>query len=363
MDVVGRSQSVLVGSFIFSYNTETPLIMKAPSLITFTKNGIYCEAANVYIDPWKPVKNAIITHAHSDHARVGMENYLAHKDSQSILKLRLGKDINVEAVEYDSVVEINNVKISLHPAGHILGSAQVRLEKDGEVWVVSGDYKLQNDNVSPEFQPVPCQHFITESTFGLPVYKWTEQKNVMNEINEWWRENRMTGKCSVLMGYALGKMQRIIRNLEFEGPVYCHGAIYNVNESFRKEGFDFPRILSAGTITDKSEFRNALILAPTSALNSTWMKKFFPYSVGYCSGWMAIRGAKNRRGVDRGFVLSDHADWNELNVAVKETGAGHVYVTHGYTSVFSKWLNENGIASTELKTQFGEEDEEDLNAE
>jgi putative mRNA 3-end processing factor len=334
--------------------------MRSTSLLTFNSCGIYCEAADVYIDPWKPVKNAIITHAHSDHARAGMQNYFAHKDSEPILRLRLGKDIRLETVEYESGVMMNNVKISLHPAGHILGSAQVRLETDGEVWVVSGDYKLQNDNVSPEFVPVPCHHFITESTFGLPIYKWPDQQSIMNEIMEWWRENRMNGKCSVLMGYALGKMQRIIRNIDFEAPVFCHGAIYNVNEQFRNAGFDFPHIPSAGSVTDKKEFRNALILAPTSALNSSWMKKFFPYSTGYCSGWMAIRGAKNRRGVDRGFVLSDHADWNDLNIAVKATGAEHVYVTHGYTSVYSAWLNENGIHSSEVKTQYGEEDEGDL---
>lgn len=332
--------------------------MSKSSLITFNSNGIYCPQADVYIDPWKPVKNAIITHSHSDHARSGNENYLAHADSLAILRLRLGNDINLQTVGYGNTFTMNNVKFSLHPAGHIIGSSQVRIESNGEVWVVSGDYKLQDDNITPPFESVSCHNFITESTFGLPVYRWPEQQEVMNEISEWWRENRINGKVSVLIGYSLGKMQRIVKNVNLEdGPVFCHGAVYNVNEQLRLHGFDLPYIQPVGSNTDKKQLRDALILAPVSALNSSWIKKFHPYSVGYCSGWMAIRGAKNRRGVDRGFVLSDHADWNDLNIAVKNTGAENVFVTHGYTSVFSAWLNENGIRASEVKTEYGEEDE------
>jgi putative mRNA 3-end processing factor len=352
----------LVGSFIFSDISGRLCFMAKPSLITFNPNGIYCEAADVYIDPWKPVNKAIITHAHSDHARWGNRYYLSHKDSASILYLRLGRDLPLETVEYGNIFSINNVNFSLHPAGHILGSAQVRIEKDGEVWVVSGDYKLQDDHFSAPFEAIQCNNFITESTFGLPIYKWPDQKKVFDDIKNWWTENRLTGKTSVLMGYALGKMQRIIKNIgTFDGPVYCHGAVYNVNEQLRLAGCDLPYISPVSSVTDKKLFRDALILAPTSALNSTWMKRFIPYSTGYCSGWMAIRGAKNRRGVDRGFVLSDHVDWPDLNIAVKNTGAENVYVTHGYTAVFSAWLNESGIRAREVKTQYGEENETDVN--
>jgi putative mRNA 3-end processing factor len=326
------------------------------SLIRFTPNGLYCPVADVYLDPWKPVRKAIITHAHSDHARPGNSYYLAHHRSAAILRMRLGTDIQLETVEYNQPFIINNVKFSLHPAGHIIGSAQIRIEYQDELWVFSGDYKCEDDGVCEPFEP-----FITESTFGLPVYRWTKQADVIQDIKEWWQENRMNNKGSILMGYALGKMQRLIKNLyPFDGPVYAHGAIYNVNEKLRDDGADLPHILPAASVTDKNSFRQALILAPASALNSRWLKRFEPYSTAYCSGWMAIRGAKNRKAVDRGFVLSDHADWTGLNNTVKATGAEKVFVTHGYTSAFSKWLNEYGIESAEVKTMYGEADETEL---
>jgi putative mRNA 3-end processing factor len=333
-------------------------------LLKFNSCGIYCELADIYIDPWKPVNKAIITHAHSDHARWGNKYYLSHKDSASILKLRLGNEINLETVEYGHTFRINNVNFSLHPAGHIIGSAQIRIEYKGEIWVVSGDYKLENDNFCQPYESIPCHSFITESTFGLPIYRWQPQEKIFSDIKNWWKENRILDKCSVLMGYSLGKMQRLIINLkEFEGPVYCHGSVYNINEQLRLAGFDLPFIPHVNTITDRKLFRTALILAPSSAMNTSWIKKFQPYSTGYCSGWMALRGTKNRKAVDRGFVLSDHIDWPDLNLAVKNSGAENIYVTHGYTSVYSKYLNENGIRAFEVKTQYGEEEEETVSIE
>lgn len=326
-------------------------------LLKFTSSSIYCPDADIHIDPWKPVDRAVITHAHSDHAKPGCKHYLAHKDSESILRLRLGDDISLQTVEYGETFTINGVKFSLHPAGHIIGSAQVRVEHEGKIWVASGDYKLQNDLVCAPFEPVKCDVFITESTFGLPIYKWKAQQEVIGEIREWWKQNIIKEKASVLMGYSLGKMQRLIKNLlPFEGKVFAHGAIFNVNEHLRNAGFDLPYIPPVWGETDKKPFRGALILAPSGAMNSPWIKRFEPYSTGYCSGWMAIRGAKNRLSVDRGFVMSDHADWSELNIAVKETGAEKVYVTHGYTDVFSKWLNEQGIDSAEVKTMYGDDE-------
>ncbi len=326
-------------------------------LLQFTPKGIYCPDADVYIDPWTPVDRAIITHAHSDHARFGSKSYLSHRDSASMLRLRLGEDISLQTVSYNEPVVINGIRFSFHPAGHIIGSAQIRVERNGEVWVASGDYKLQDDHVCSPFEVVTCDTFITESTFGLPIYKWPSQEIVMGEILEWWRQNQLEGKASVLMGYALGKMQRLLKNLQpFIGPVFAHGAIYNVNERLRSAGHDLPFISFASDI-EKKAFRNALILAPPSALASPWLKRFEPYSTGYCSGWMAVRGAKNRRSVDRGFVLSDHVDWGDLNTAVNETGATQVFVTHGFTDTFAKWLNEKGINAKEVKTEYGEEEE------
>lgn len=327
-------------------------------LLQFTSTGIFCPDANVYIDPWKPVDRAIITHAHSDHAKAGNKQYLAHKDSESILRLRLGEDISLQTVSYGEPVTINGIRFSLHPAGHIIGSAQVRVERNGEVWVAGGDYKIQDDNVSVPFEVVKCNTFITESTFGLPIYRWPAQKFIVDEILGWWKQNQLEGKASVLMGYALGKMQRLIVNLQpFLGPVFAHGAVFNVNQRLREAGHNLPEIAFASNI-EKKLFSDALILAPPSALGSPWLKRFEPYSTGYCSGWMAVRGAKNRRAIDRGFVLSDHADWNDLNSTITETGAERVYVTHGFTDAFARWLNEKGIEAHEVKTEYGDEQEE-----
>jgi putative mRNA 3-end processing factor len=333
------------------------------ALLEFTSKGICCPIAGVYIDPWIPVDRAIITHTHSDHAHPGSHHYLIHKDSVPVLKLRLGENVSYQAMEYGEKIIINGVRFSLHPAGHIIGSAQVRVEHKGEVWVVSGDYKLHDDHFCAPFSPQRCNSFITESTFGLPIYRWPAPDQVFNEIVAWWQQNQLEGKCSVIAGYALGKMQRIIRNvlsvqaLQPESKVFAHGAVFNINERLREAGFSLPFIPYAGA-ADKKAVRNALILAPPLATRSSWLKRFEPYSLGFCSGWMAIRGAKNRRAVDRGFVLSDHADWNDLNSTVSETGAEKVFVTHGYTDVFSKWLNEKGVAAEEVKTMYGDEREE-----
>jgi putative mRNA 3-end processing factor len=336
--------------------------MSSP-LLQFTGKSIYCPIADVHIDPWIPVDKAIITHAHSDHARWGSKHYLAHKHSEQVLRMRLGEEISLQTVEYGQTFTINGVTFSLHPAGHILGSAQVRVEYNGEVWVVSGDYKLEDDRFCTPFEPVKCNVFITESTFGLPIYKWQPQQVIFNEIEHWKDRNKEEGKASVLMGYSLGKMQRILKNINHSEPIYAHGAIYILNEKLRAAGFDLPQLTLVTKEMDRKLFRGALVLAPPSVDSSPWIKKFTPFSLGYCSGWMAVRGAKNRRAIDQGFVLSDHADWPDLNKAVKLTGAEKVYVTHGYTSVFSRWLIENGIEAAEVHTMYGNEEETESAAE
>ena len=323
-------------------------------MLTFDKCGIFCAQAGIYVDPWKPVDKAIITHAHSDHARWGIKAYVAHKLAVPVMKFRLGADINVQSVEYGEVLNINGVKISLHPAGHIWGSAQVRLEYKGEVWVVSGDYKLQPDGITTPFEPIKCHSFITESTFGLPVYKFPTSQEVYADINEWWRNNRDEGKNSVILAYALGKAQRVHAHLDTSiGDIYLHGAVDNINKIYEENVGMLPVAKRIDATINRKDIKGAMIIAPPSAADTPWMRSMQPYKLGICSGWMQLRGTRRRRGADRGFVLSDHADWEQLNTAVSATGAQNVYVTHGYKSIYSRWLETNyGLNATEADTLY-----------
>ncbi|MEX2593809.1 MAG: ligase-associated DNA damage response exonuclease [Anditalea sp.] len=322
-------------------------------MLEFTDKGIFCSEAGIHIDPWKPVKNAIITHGHSDHARMGNGLYICHQDTKAILQLRLGAGIEVEGIAYNQPFIRNGVTISLHPAGHIMGSAQVRLEHKGEIWVVSGDYKLRPDGLSTPFESVKCHHFITESTFGLPIYKFPPADEVYESINSWWKENASEGVNTIIIAYALGKSQAILYHLdESIGEIYLHGAVANVNEALTTTGYSFlgKRITPE---MDKKAIRGALIIAPSSALSSPWINKFPLSRKAICSGWMQLRGTRRRYGVDRGFVLSDHCDWDQLNEAVLATEAERVYVTHGYQGIYAKWLNERyQLDAVEVKTQF-----------
>ncbi|MEO6818132.1 MAG: ligase-associated DNA damage response exonuclease [Ginsengibacter sp.] len=326
-------------------------------LIQFTAKGLYCPKGDFYIDPWLPVNKAIITHAHSDHARPGSNYYLCHTFSKPLLEARLG-DHYYETVGWNEPVVINGVKVSLHPAGHIIGSSQVRIEYNNEVWVFSGDYKVENDGISGVFEPVKCNVFITESTFGLPIYKWQPQAEIYNDIREWIMANKAKGKASVLLAYSLGKAQRLLNALmPFNETIYLHGAVWNMQQALLSTGFAGPLIERVTPETPKEKFKNSIIIAPGSADGTPWMKKFEPYAVASCSGWMQVRGNVRRRNADAGFVLSDHADWPGLLSAVKATEAEKVYVTHGFQAAFSRYLNEIGIESGEVKTEYGEEQE------
>ena len=328
-------------------------------LLEFTNKGIYCAQADVYIDPWKKVKRALITHGHADHSRWGHSHYLCTKSARPVIRHRLGP-INIETVDYGEMRTINGVKFSFHPAGHILGSAQIRAEYKGEVWVASGDYKIEDDGLAEAFEPVKCHGFITESTFGLPIYKWQPQEEVFEEINQWWRENREQGKVSIISAYSLGKAQRIIQNVDPEiGPIFTHGAVENINEVIRKQGVSLVETARVHSKIKKEEYRGGLVIAPPSATGGNWLRKFQPHSVAIASGWMNLRGTRRRRNADRGFVLSDHADWEGLNQAIKDTGCEKVVVTHGYTEVFAKWLREQGYEAYAEKTQFETETPED----
>lgn len=322
------------------------------ALLELNDNGIYCPRAGVYIDPWKPVDRALITHGHADHSRWGHKAYLATHTAGPVIKYRLG-DIKLQTVGFGEVTTINGVKFSFHPAGHILGSAQIRVAYKGEVWCASGDYKLEDDGLSEAYEPVKCHHFITESTFGLPVYRWQPQETVFADINDWWRENQAAGKVSVLTGYALGKAQRLLMGLDQSiGKVYTHGAIENTNEVVRAQGISLPDTIRVTREIAKKDYAGNLVITTPGSVGQPWIKKFGAISLGAASGWMALRGARRRRGADRGFVLSDHCDWPMLLQAIDLTGAENIYVTHGYTALFSKFLRGQGYNAVELETEY-----------
>ncbi len=329
------------------------------NLISFSEKGLFCEKGGFYIDPWKPVEKAIITHGHSDHAYFGHKNYLCHTFTKPILQLRLG-DNNYQTLEWGEAVNLNGVNISLHPAGHIIGSSQVRLECDGEVWVVTGDFKVENDGISGKFEPVRCNTLITESTFGLPIYKWKPQEEIYNNIITWISRNKEKGATSIILAYSLGKAQRVLQAIkETTQTIYAHGAIFNMQQTLIDAGWDITPVVRVTPETPKELLKGAVVIAPPSADGTSWLKKFHPYSIGVCSGWMQVRGNARRRNVDAGFALSDHADWDGLLQTVKETSAERVLVTHGFQSAFSRYLNEENIAiAAEVKTQYGNEDEE-----
>lgn len=329
------------------------------ALLQFTDNGLYCAAGDFYIDPWKPVNKAVITHAHSDHARAGSQAYLCHTLTKPLLELRLGPHA-YQQVEWDEPVYINGVRVSLHPAGHVIGSSQIRLEKDGEIWVVSGDYKTEDDGLSGAFDPVQCHTFITESTFGLPIYNWQPQAVQYAQIGEWIVQNQQQGYTSVLLAYSLGKAQRVLQAAAtVSDNIYLHGAVANTNDVLANAGIALPFAKRVTSGIAKDELKKAVVIAPSSALDSSWLKRFTPYRVAVCSGWMQVRGNKRRQHADAGFAVSDHADWNGLLQAVKATGAEQVYVTHGFQSVFSRYLQDNGIQAAEVVTQYGEAFETD----
>ncbi len=332
--------------------------MKTP-LLAFNDKGIYCKQADVYLDPWRPVKNAIITHGHSDHAKWGNQNYITHHTNVPIIKHRLG-DLNVTGKDWNETFVINNVKFSLHPAGHIFGSAQVRVEHLGEVWVFTGDYKTEDDGISVPYEVLKCHTFITENTFGLPAFKWTPQAEVMDDINSWWAENRAERKTSVLFGYSLGKAQRLLKYLDTNiGTIYTHGAIENMTNVLRPM-LDMPPTVLVTRETKKEELLGNIVLAPPSAHGSTWIRKMSPFVTGSASGWMAFRGARRRRAVDKGFVLSDHCDWYSLLDSIKATGAEKIICTHGYSDIFSRYLRELGYDARTERTQYeGDEGESD----
>jgi putative mRNA 3-end processing factor len=323
-------------------------------MIRSTALGLFCEAGGFYIDPWQPVDRAIVTHAHSDHASPGSTQYLCAAPGEKILRRRL-PDATIETLPYGASLTIGDTRVSFHPAGHILGSAQIRVEHNGEVWVVSGDYKRQPDPTCEPFEAVRCETFITEATFGLPIYTWDPTRTVVGEMIDWWRENRAQDRPSVVFCYVLGKAQRILAELgdEADAPIHLHGAMSALTEAYREAGIALAQTERVTEDMRGKALARSLVLAPLSARGTPWMRRLPNASVGFASGLMRVRGVRRQRAFDRGFVLSDHADWAALLSTIAETGASRVLVTHGWSDALARYLAETrGLETGTIKTAF-----------
>lgn len=332
-------------------------------LIISTDCGLYCAAGDFHIDAWKSVPRNVVTHAHSDHARRGSHRYLVPSDGVAILKHRLGADITVDAVEYGQQIHMNGVTLSLHPAGHLRGSAQVRIEHQEQVWVFTGDYKTETDPTCRPFELVPCNTFITECTFGLPIYRWRAASEIAADINAWWRGNVEQGRTSILLAYSLGKAQRVLAMLDPSiGPILLHGAVHAMTETYRQAGVPLPPALHADADTAAAHKGRAIVIAPPGAEGGPWIRKFHPESVAVASGWMQVRGARRRQAVDRGFALSDHVDWPNLQAAIAATGAEKIIATHGFTGPLVRYLRETGRDAEELATKFEGDEQAETSA-
>jgi putative mRNA 3-end processing factor len=325
-------------------------------LVVARPEGLYCPPGDFFIDPWQPVAQALITHAHGDHLRMGHGRYLTAEAGRQVVTQRVG-EVELQTLAYGEALTHRGVRISFHPAGHVLGSAQIRLEHEGRVWVVSGDYKTGPDATCAPFEPVRCDVFITESTFGLPVFRWAPQQDVFDSIDAWWQANAQVGRASIVYAYSFGKAQRVLSGVNAGiGPIVVHGAVDSMNEAYRRSGVDLPATRSV-LDTPPADLRRCLVVAPPSAQGSAWLKRFGDYSDAFASGWMLLRGARRRRNVDRGFILSDHADWPGLLQAIAASGAPRVIVTHGYVEPLVRWFAEQGLESGAFKTQYGDDED------
>jgi putative mRNA 3-end processing factor len=319
-----------------------------------TPAGLLCPAGGFYIDPWQPVDRAIVTHAHGDHARAGSSAYLCAAACLPLLRRRFGSDAYIESIAYGESIQIGSLRVSLHPAGHVLGSAQLRLESPDGVWLVSGDYKRASDPTCAPFEPVRCDVFITESTFGLPIYRWDPAETVIADIVSWWNANRDAGRTSVLFCYTIGKAQRVLAELArvTDQTVFVHGMMQSMIEAYREAGVHVPPVHLATERPRGTSFAGELVLAPLSARGTPWMRRLGDLSDAFASGLMRVRGVRRQRAFDRGFVLSDHADWPALLDTVTETGAPRVLATHGHADPFARHLREHGLDAGVIRTAW-----------
>lgn len=336
--------------------------MSDSNLLACTRQGLYCPAGDFYIDPWDRVDRAVLTHAHSDHARWGCKKYLAAKSCESLLRVRLGNNIDLLSVDYREKLRIKDAFVSLHPAGHILGSTQVRIEVDGKVALITGDYKLQPDPTCDPWEAVECDLMVTESTFGLPVFRWPKTQDVIEQLVGWWQENQRQGRTSLILAYSVGKAQRILAEVlancgpEVAKDIAVHGAMLGPNRAYRSAGVQLPELPSAASLSSSHDWSRSLVIGPPSSQSTGWVKRFADPSFAMASGWMAIRASRRRRNVDRGFVLSDHVDWPDLLTAIDACNPKQVWVTHGFSEVVSRYLTQRGISARVLQTHFAGEE-------
>ncbi len=337
------------------------MALPGDGLIQLTPEGLYCPAADAWIDPWRPVPRALITHGHADHARPGCGAYWAAVPGEGVLRQRLGSGIELAAVDYGQERRLGGAMVSFHSAGHVLGSAQIRITAGGETWLISGDYKRDADPSCALFEPVTADVLITEATFGLPIYRWRPGRQVAAEILAWWREAPQ--RPSLLFAYAFGKAQRLLAELAalgVEEEVLLHGAVQALMAPYRSAGVVLPPTRPLGELPRCESLAGRLVIAPPSAHRSPWMKRFPSPQTAFVSGWMAVRGARRRRGFERGFALSDHADWDGLLCTVRDSGAQQVYVTHGNSDGLARFLREEqGISAEPLSGDFAAEREEE----
>lgn len=329
-------------------------------LLRITPAGLYCEAGDFFVDPWRPVARALVTHAHSDHARAGSAAYLCASEGESILRHRIGNDARISALPFGERVSLGGVQVSFHPAGHIRGSAQIRVEHRGEVWVVTGDYKRQDDPTCTPFEVVRCHMLITEATFAFPIYRWEATDLVVRDIVSWYRECRDAGRTAILHTYTLGKAQRLIAELApfVDEPIWVHGAIEPLNVLYREGGVSLGETKRVSELPARTKINGGLVLAPPSAVTPGWMRHFTEPETGFASGWMRLRGTRRRRALDRGFAISDHCDWNALLRTIEECGASRVLATHGDSAALVRVLRERGLEAGALETPFASEEEE-----
>lgn len=329
-------------------------------LLRVTPSGLYCPAGDFHIDPHQPVPRAVVTHAHTDHARWGCRHYLAAQSSEQLLRMRMSEDAEFQFLPYGESITIGGVDVSFYPAGHMLGSAQVRLERKGRIAVVTGDYKLGENPTCDPWEPVRCHLMVTESTFGLPIYRWADWQSDIDLINDWWRSSREQGKCCILYGYAVGKSQSLLAGLDPGiGPIYTHGAVEKGTDAYRRTGVAMPPTTYVGSIDGKHDWSGSMVVAVPSAHGTPWMRKFGRVSTAMASGWMAVRGARRRRSIDRGFVISDHVDWKSLLTAIDQCDPETVWVTHGYTAVVARYLNEHGRHAVAIDGRSRNDSDED----
>jgi len=333
------------------------------TLLVRTERGLYCQPGDFYVDPWQPVPRAVVTHAHGDHLSPGCDAYLVAEPGLALARARVPAGL-IDSVAYGGTRTIGGVTLSLHPAGHILGSAQVRIEHRGEVWVVSGDYKTVPDPTCAAYEVVSAHVFITECTFGLPIYRWPAESSVRDEILAWQAANRSAGRASILFAYPLGKSQRLLALLgEFQGPIWTHGAVESMTALYRDAGIRLPLTVPVSSAPERSDWPDGFVLGPPSAQSSAWLRRFGEQRLAFASGWMLVRGARRRRNVDRGFALSDHVDWPALLAAIEATGASRVFATHGFSHELAHYLIDRGLDAGTIATHWeGEEDDASENA-